>query len=69
MGDLGTGYGLYYGLQFFGMDELQAGSVSQLIVFVFVLMTWVSTYLFRVGSKVCRVTSYHVILMCEVRDF
>ena len=64
----GAGYGLYYGLQFFGMDELQAGSTSQLVVFVCVLMTWVSTYLFRVGSKVCRVTSQRVILMCDMRD-
>ena len=49
---LGAGYGLYYGLQFFGIDELRAGSISQLIIFVGILLTWIITYLFRVGSKV-----------------
>lgn len=49
----GLGYGLYYGLQSFaGLDEFQAGSTAQLIVFLGVLFTWVVTYLFRVGSKV-----------------
>eukprot|EP00210_Caulerpa_lentillifera_P007549 g7211.t1 len=49
---IGLGYGLYYGLQSFaGLDEFQAGSTAQLIVFLGVLFTWVLTYLFRVGSK------------------
>jgi len=46
------GYGIYYGLQLFGVEELRAGSIAQLVVFVGILLTWVVTYLFRVGNKV-----------------
>jgi Protein of unknown function (DUF3007) len=40
----------YFGLQFFGIGELNAGIWSQ-VVLVGALIAWLSTYLFRVVTK------------------
>lgn len=46
------GYLLYYGLQAGGMDAGMAGNWVQLIIFVGICIGWVSTYVFRVATKV-----------------
>lgn len=51
-GLIGLGFGLYYGLQAFGMDAGIAGNWVQLIIFMGICVGWVSTYLFRVATKV-----------------
>ena len=40
------------GLQFAGVDELAAGNIAQLVIFVGICLGWVSTYVLRVVNKV-----------------
>lgn len=51
-GLIGLGYAMYYGLQAMGMDAGQAGNWVQLVIFMGICVGWVSTYLFRVATKV-----------------
>eukprot|EP00983_Pelagomonas_calceolata_P046685 1140294-Pelagomonas_calceolata.AAC.4 len=51
-GLIALGYALYYGLQAAGMDAGMAGNWVQLAIFVGICIGWVSTYLFRVATKV-----------------
>lgn len=44
------GGGLYIGFRFFGFDNLSAGIWSQ-VIFVSIILGWVSTYLFRVVTS------------------
>lgn len=46
------GYALYYGLQAGGMEPGMAGNWVQLAISVGLCIGWVSTYLFRVATKV-----------------
>lgn len=45
------GIGLESGLEFFGVDPLQAGNVVQLVLVLGLIVGWISTYMFRVGNK------------------
>ncbi|XP_019701722.1 uncharacterized protein [Elaeis guineensis] len=45
------GVGLKYGLEFVGVDPLQAGNVVQLVLVLGLTVGWISTYLFRVSNK------------------
>ncbi|XP_038979982.1 uncharacterized protein LOC103709114 [Phoenix dactylifera] len=45
------GVGLRYGLEFGGVDPLQAGNVVQLVMVLGLTVGWISTYLFRVSNK------------------
>ncbi|MCL7044300.1 hypothetical protein MKW94_001379 [Papaver nudicaule] len=45
------GIGLKSGLEFAGVDPLQAGNVVQLVLVLGLTLGWVSTYIFRVGNK------------------
>ncbi|KAK1318244.1 hypothetical protein QJS10_CPB04g00523 [Acorus calamus] len=45
------GVGLKSGLEFFGVDPLQAGNVVQLVLVLGVTVGWISTYIFRVSNK------------------
>lgn len=45
------GYGLKSGLEFVGVDPLQAGNVVQLVLVLGLTVGWISTYIFRVGNK------------------
>ncbi|XP_050215663.1 uncharacterized protein LOC126666832 isoform X2 [Mercurialis annua] len=45
------GYGLKYGLEFVGVDPLQAGNVVQLVLVLGLTVGWISTYIFRVSNK------------------
>lgn len=45
------GVGLKYGLEFVGVDPLQAGNAVQLIMVLGLTIGWISTYLFRVSNK------------------
>eukprot|EP01025_Chloroclados_australasicus_P022602 TRINITY_DN23217_c0_g1_i2.p2 TRINITY_DN23217_c0_g1~~TRINITY_DN23217_c0_g1_i2.p2 ORF type:complete len:164 (-),score=17.41 TRINITY_DN23217_c0_g1_i2:84-575(-) len=51
VGLIGLGYGLYYGLQAFGVEPLTAGNLTQLIIFVGMCVGWIGSYLFRVSTK------------------
>lgn len=51
-GLIGLGYAMYYGLQAAGMDAGMAGNWVQLIIFLGICVGWVSTYLYRVATKV-----------------
>lgn len=54
-GLIALGYALYYGLQATGMEAGMAGNWVQLIIFMGICVGWVSTYLFRVATKVRRI--------------
>ncbi|KAK9122562.1 hypothetical protein Sjap_012164 [Stephania japonica] len=45
------GIGLKSGLEFFGVDPLQAGNVVQLVLVLGLTVGWISTYIFRVSNK------------------
>ncbi|GFZ07648.1 transmembrane protein [Actinidia rufa] len=46
-----AGIGLESGLEFFGVDPLQAGNAVQLIFVLGLTIGWISTYIFRVANK------------------
>lgn len=46
-----AGIGLKSGLEFFGVDPLQAGNVVQLVLVLGLTVGWISTYIFRVSNK------------------
>ncbi|KAG5014856.1 hypothetical protein AAZX31_08G053800 [Glycine max] len=45
------GIGLKSGLEFVGVDSLQAGNVVQLVLVLGLTVGWISTYIFRVSNK------------------
>ncbi|KAF5445546.1 hypothetical protein F2P56_034592 [Juglans regia] len=45
------GIGLKTGLEFVGVDPLQAGNVVQLVLVLGLTVGWISTYIFRVSNK------------------
>ncbi|TKY61078.1 hypothetical protein E2542_SST18183 [Spatholobus suberectus] len=45
------GTGLKSGLEFAGVDSLQAGNVVQLVLVLGLTVGWISTYVFRVSNK------------------
>ncbi|KAF7822223.1 Inactive receptor-like protein kinase [Senna tora] len=45
------GIGLKSGLEFVGVDPLQAGNVVQLVLVLGLTVGWISTYIFRVSNK------------------
>ncbi|KAF5730297.1 hypothetical protein HS088_TW20G00670 [Tripterygium wilfordii] len=45
------GIGLKSGLEFGGVDPLQAGNVVQLVLVLGLTVGWISTYIFRVSNK------------------
>ncbi|KAM7278154.1 hypothetical protein ACFE04_005288 [Oxalis oulophora] len=45
------GFGLKSGLEFAGVDPLQAGNVVQLVLVLGLIIGWISTYIFRVSNK------------------
>ncbi|TXG50880.1 hypothetical protein EZV62_023404 [Acer yangbiense] len=45
------GVGLKSGLEFVGVDPLQAGNVVQLVIVLGLTFGWVATYIFRVSNK------------------
>ncbi|KAF3947714.1 hypothetical protein CMV_026186, partial [Castanea mollissima] len=45
------GVGLKTGLEFVGVDPLQAGNVVQLVLVLGLTVGWISTYIFRVSNK------------------
>ncbi|GKV46826.1 hypothetical protein SLEP1_g53787 [Rubroshorea leprosula] len=45
------GVGLKSGLEFAGVDPLQAGNVVQLVLVLGLTVGWISTYIFRVSNK------------------
>ncbi|KAL5748757.1 hypothetical protein ACOSQ2_026054 [Xanthoceras sorbifolium] len=45
------GVGLKSGLEFIGVDPLQAGNVVQLVIVLGLTFGWVATYIFRVSNK------------------
>ncbi|CAA3021126.1 uncharacterized protein LOC111401413 isoform X1 [Olea europaea subsp. europaea] len=46
-----AGIGLERGLEFIGVDPLQAGNVVQLVLVLGLTIGWISTYIFRVSNK------------------
>ncbi|CAA2993411.1 uncharacterized protein LOC111401413 isoform X1 [Olea europaea subsp. europaea] len=46
-----AGIGLERGLEFIGVDPLQAGNVVQLVLVLGLTVGWISTYIFRVSNK------------------
>jgi hypothetical protein len=52
VGLIAGGVGLKYGLELAGIPDLQAGIYAQMGIFVVVCLGWVSTYVFRVATKV-----------------
>ncbi|XVF53772.1 hypothetical protein PTKIN_Ptkin05aG0125700 [Pterospermum kingtungense] len=46
-----AGVGLKSGLEFVGIDPLQAGNVVQLVMVLGLTVGWISTYIFRVSNK------------------
>ncbi|KAK3036986.1 hypothetical protein RJ639_029975 [Escallonia herrerae] len=46
-----AGIGLKSGLEFYGVDPLQAGNVVQLVLVLGLTIGWISTYIFRVSNK------------------
>uniref|UniRef100_A0A2N9EE20 Uncharacterized protein n=1 Tax=Fagus sylvatica TaxID=28930 RepID=A0A2N9EE20_FAGSY len=51
LGVTAIGIGLKYGLEFAGVDPLQAGNVVQLVLVLGLTVGWISTYIFRVSNK------------------
>jgi hypothetical protein len=51
-GLIALGYAMYYGLQATGMEPGMAGNWVQLIIFLGICVGWISSYLFRVATKV-----------------
>ncbi|XP_019165022.1 PREDICTED: uncharacterized protein LOC109161125 [Ipomoea nil] len=51
LGVTAAGYGLKGGLEFLGVDSLQAGNVVQLVLVLGLTVGWISTYIFRVSNK------------------
>ncbi|ONI09369.1 hypothetical protein PRUPE_5G234700 [Prunus persica] len=51
LGVTGIGIGLKSGLEFAGVDPLQAGNVVQLVLVLGLTIGWISTYIFRVSNK------------------
>ncbi|XP_031282024.1 uncharacterized protein LOC116140540 [Pistacia vera] len=51
LGITAIGYGLKSGLEFVGVDSLQAGNVVELVIVLGLTLGWVSTYIFRVSNK------------------
>lgn len=51
-GLIAAGYGLYYGVQAFGVEATTAGNYVQLFVFLVICLGYISTYIFRVANKV-----------------
>lgn len=49
---IALGYAMYYGLQAAGMEPGMAGNWVQLVIFVGICIGWVSTYVYRVATKV-----------------
>ncbi|XP_047941907.1 uncharacterized protein LOC125188879 isoform X1 [Salvia hispanica] len=45
------GIGLKSGLEYVGVDPLQAGNVVQLVLVLGLTIGWISTYIFRVSNK------------------
>lgn len=45
------GYGLKSGLEFLGVDPLQAGNVVQLFIVLGMTVGWISSYMIRVANK------------------
>ncbi|KAL3614942.1 hypothetical protein CASFOL_040603 [Castilleja foliolosa] len=46
-----AGIGLESGLEYLGVDPLQAGNVVQLVLVLGLTVGWISTYIFRVSNK------------------
>ncbi|XP_051147484.1 uncharacterized protein LOC127262729 isoform X2 [Andrographis paniculata] len=46
-----VGIGLKSGLEYLGVDPLQAGNVVQLVLVLGLTVGWISTYIFRVSNK------------------
>uniref|UniRef100_A0A803R1E0 Uncharacterized protein n=1 Tax=Cannabis sativa TaxID=3483 RepID=A0A803R1E0_CANSA len=51
VGVTALGIGLKSGLEFVGVDPLQAGNVVQLVLVLGLTIGWISTYIFRVSNK------------------
>ena len=51
-GLIAFGYALYYGLQALGVEPGYAGNFVQMFIFLGICVGWVSTYVFRVATKV-----------------
>ncbi|XP_062118043.1 uncharacterized protein LOC133831680 [Humulus lupulus] len=51
IGVTALGVGLKSGLEFVGVDPLQAGNVVQLVLVLGLTIGWISTYIFRVSNK------------------
>ncbi|GMH23369.1 hypothetical protein Nepgr_025212 [Nepenthes gracilis] len=51
LGVTATGVGLKSGLEFVGVDSLQAGNAVQLIMVLGLTIGWILTYVFRVSNK------------------
>ncbi|KAG9131647.1 hypothetical protein Leryth_009387 [Lithospermum erythrorhizon] len=51
VGVTAAGYGLKSGLEFLGVNPLQAGNVVQLVLVLGLTIGWISTYIFRVSNK------------------
>ncbi|KAL9224233.1 hypothetical protein vseg_000293 [Gypsophila vaccaria] len=51
VGVTALGVGLKSGLEYVGVDPLQAGNVVQLVIVLGMIVGWISTYMFRVASK------------------
>ncbi|XP_009360068.1 uncharacterized protein LOC103950565 isoform X1 [Pyrus x bretschneideri] len=51
LGVTAIGIGLKSGLEFAGVDPLQAGNVVQLVLVLGLTIGWISTYIFRVSNK------------------
>ncbi|KAL2342331.1 hypothetical protein Fmac_003616 [Flemingia macrophylla] len=51
LGVTSLGVGLKSGLEFAGVDSLQAGNVVQLVLVLGLTVGWISTYIFRVSNK------------------
>ncbi|CAN6717406.1 unnamed protein product [Malus baccata var. baccata] len=51
LGLTAIGIGLKSGLDFAGVDPLQAGNVVQLVLVLCLTIGWISTYIFRVSNK------------------
>ncbi|GAV77364.1 DUF3007 domain-containing protein [Cephalotus follicularis] len=51
LGVTAVGIGLESGLEYAGVDPLQAGNVVQLVLVLGLTVGWISTYIFRVSNK------------------
>ena len=63
VGLVAFGYALYYGLQAAGVEQLTAGNVTQLIIFVGLCVGWIGSYVYRVANKVRTASIYG----CQLR--